>query len=102
MQYIPCNSALLAQETLFLTQKDTFLPKDLQKVRKSRQILICDKKNLYLGFKFSSGSKLFGGGLPVPPHNFCHPVVNIVKIPSPSASIVSIFDIVLFVSSTNL
>ena len=43
MQYIPCNSALLAQETLFLTQKGTFLPKDLQKVRKSRQILLCDK-----------------------------------------------------------
>ena len=38
MHYIPCNSALLAQETLFLTQKGTFLPKDLQKVRKSRQI----------------------------------------------------------------
>ena len=50
MQYIPCNSALLAQETLFLTQKGTFLPKDLQKVRKSRQSL-----------KFSSESKLFGG-----------------------------------------
>ena len=31
MQYIPCNSALLAQETLFLTQKGTFLTKDLQK-----------------------------------------------------------------------
>ena len=43
MQYIPCNSALLSQKTLFLTQKGTFLPKDLQKVRKSRQILICDK-----------------------------------------------------------
>ena len=43
MQYIPCNSALLAQETLFLTQKGTFLPKDLKKVRKSRQILIRDK-----------------------------------------------------------
>ena len=42
MQYIPCNSALLAQETL-LTQKGTFLPKDLQKVRKSRQIFIRDK-----------------------------------------------------------
>ena len=25
MQYIPCNSALLAQETLFLTQKGTFV-----------------------------------------------------------------------------
>ena len=36
MQYIPSNSALLAQETLLLTQKGTFLPKDLQKkVRKS-------------------------------------------------------------------
>ena len=43
MQYIPCNSALIAQETLFLTQKGTFLPEDLQKVRKSRQILIRDK-----------------------------------------------------------
>ena len=43
MQYVPCNCALLAQETLFLTQKGTFLPKDLQKVRKLRQILICDK-----------------------------------------------------------
>ena len=40
MQYIPCNSALLAQETLFLTQKGTFFA---QKVRKSRQILIRDK-----------------------------------------------------------
>ena len=43
MQYIPCNSALLAKETMFFTQKGTFLPKDLQKVRKSRQILIQDK-----------------------------------------------------------
>ena len=43
MQHIPCNSALLTQETLFLTQKGIFLPKDLQKVRKSRQILIRDK-----------------------------------------------------------
>ena len=43
MQYIPCNSALLAQEALFLPKKALFLPKDLQKVRKSRQILIRDK-----------------------------------------------------------
>ena len=43
MQYIPCNSGLIAQETLFLTQRGTFLPKDLQKGRKSRQILICTK-----------------------------------------------------------
>ena len=40
---IPCNSALLAQETLFLTQQGTFLPKDLQKVRKLRQIVFRDK-----------------------------------------------------------
>ena len=44
MQYAPCNSALLTQETLFLTQKGTFfLAKDLKKVRKLRQILICNK-----------------------------------------------------------
>ena len=43
MQYIPYNSALLAQE-LFLLKKALFMPKDLQKkVRKSRQILIRDK-----------------------------------------------------------
>ena len=29
MQYIPCNSALLAQETLFLTQKETFFWRSL-------------------------------------------------------------------------
>ena len=44
MQYIPCNSALLAKETLFMTQKGTFF----QKVRKSRQTLIRDKI-AYLG-----------------------------------------------------
>ena len=43
MQYIPRNSALLAQEKLFFTQKGTFLPKDLQNVRNSQQILIRDK-----------------------------------------------------------
>ena len=35
MKYIPCNSALLAQDTLFL-EKKTFFPKDIQKVRKTR------------------------------------------------------------------
>ena len=59
MQYIPCNSALLAQEALFLPKKALFMPKDLQKkVRKSRQNSICS------GLKFSSESKLFGGGHP--------------------------------------
>ena len=43
MQYIPCNSALFAQEALFLPKKALFLPKDLQKVRKSQKILIRDK-----------------------------------------------------------
>ena len=31
MQYIPCNSALLDQEALFLPKKALFMPKDLQK-----------------------------------------------------------------------
>ena len=44
MQYIPCNSTLLAQEALFLPKKALFMPKDLQKkVRKSQQIIIRDK-----------------------------------------------------------
>ena len=70
MQYIPCNSTLLAQETLFLTQKGTFLPKDLQKVRKLRQILIRDKM---FGLKIFVRIQTFRRGLPVPPQNFCHP-----------------------------
>ena len=62
MQYIPCNSALLAQKALFLTKKALFLSKDLQKVRKLRQILIRDKlvyvqdKNFRLSPKFSAGA----------------------------------------------
>ena len=44
MQYIQCKSALLAQETLFLTQKGTFFAqRSPKKVRRSRQILIRDK-----------------------------------------------------------
>ena len=31
MQYIPRNSALLAQEALFLPKKALFMPKDLKK-----------------------------------------------------------------------
>ena len=59
MQYIPCNSALLAQEALFLPKKALFMPKDLQKkVRKSRQFLIRDKI-AYVP--------------PVLPCNLCHP-----------------------------
>ena len=40
MQYVPCNSALLAQETLFLAHKSTFMSKVTQKVQKLRQILM--------------------------------------------------------------
>ena len=39
MQYMQCNSVLLAQETL-LHRKTRFLPKDFQKVRKSQKIII--------------------------------------------------------------
>ena len=56
MQCLPCNSALLAPETLFLTQKGTFFAQRSQKVRKSRQILICDKIAYVWGLKFSSES----------------------------------------------
>ena len=60
MQYIPCNSALLAQHTLF--QKSTFLPKVFQKVRKSRQILISRQSSVCWCLKFLYKSKLFGEG----------------------------------------
>ena len=61
MQYIPCNSALLAQETLFLTKKAFFLPKDLQKVRISRQILI-RHKIAYVRAKIFCPSPNFSAG----------------------------------------
>ena len=51
MQYIPCNSALPAQETLFFTRKTLFLPKVFQKVRKSRQILIFWQNNRAQNFR---------------------------------------------------
>ena len=70
MQYIPCNSAPLAQETLFLTPKALFLTKDFQKVLKSRQILILRQNSVCQGLEFSSVSKLCGE---VPSHNLCHP-----------------------------
>ena len=67
MQYIPCNSALLAQEALFLPKKALFLPKDLQKkVRKSRQILI-RHKIAYVQAKSFRLSPNFSAGAPVPP-----------------------------------
>ena len=64
MQYIPCNSAFLAHEILFLTthKKTLFLTKDFQKVRKSLQILILRQNSVFWGLKFLSESKLFGKG----------------------------------------
>ena len=47
MQCLPCNSALLAPETLFLTQKAPYLPKVFQNVRKSRQISISLQNSIY-------------------------------------------------------
>ena len=73
MQYIPCNSALLAQETLLLTQKGTFLPKDLQKVRESRQIFIREKQRMF-GLKIFVRVQTVRRVPPVLPCNFCHPV----------------------------
>ena len=71
LQYPPCNAAFLVQETLFLTQTNTFLPKDFQKVRKSRQILISPQN--MLGLKIFVGVQTFRRRPFLPSHNFCHP-----------------------------
>ena len=62
MQYIPCNSALLTKEKLFLTQKGPFF---VQNVRKSRQIFTCNK--IKFGLKIFARVQTFGGGPPRPP-----------------------------------
>ena len=62
MQYLPCNSALLAQETLFLTKKGTVFA---QRSPKSAQIatnLNLRQNSVCSGSKFLSQSKLFGEG----------------------------------------
>ena len=64
MQYIPCNSALLAQETLFLTQKGTFFAQRSPKSAKIATNLNSRQNSVHSGLKFSSESKLFGGGHP--------------------------------------
>ena len=63
MQYIPCNSALRAKKHCFWLKKALFfLARDLQKVRKLQQILICDKiayvqaKNFRPSPNFSAGA----------------------------------------------
>ena len=66
MQYIPCNCALLAQKTLFLTQKGTFLPKDLQKVRKSRKILIRIKIAYVRALNFRPSPNFLAGATRAP------------------------------------
>ena len=59
VQYILRNSALVAQETLFLTPKGTFF--DLQKVRKWRQILIRDKRAYVLALNFRPSPNFWAG-----------------------------------------
>ena len=67
MQYIPCNSALLAQEALFLPKKALFMPKDLQKkVRKSWQILIRDKIAYVRAWNFRLSPKFLAGATRAP------------------------------------
>ena len=73
MQYLPCNSALLVQETLFLRRKkNTFIcPKiSKKKVRKSQQISI-SRQNM-LGLKIFVRDQTFRQRPFVPLHNFCH------------------------------
>ena len=75
MQYIPCNSTLLAQETLLLTQKALFLAKVFPKVRETRRILILRQKKRMLGLKKLVQIQTFRRRPFVPSHNFCHPAV---------------------------
>ena len=64
MQYIPCNSALLAQEILFLTQKGTFFAQRSPKSALIATNLNSRQNSVCSGLKFSSKSKLFGGAPP--------------------------------------
>ena len=63
---MPCNSALLAQETLSLTQKGTFLPKDLQKVRKSTTNLNSRQNSVCSGLKFRPSPNFLAGATRAP------------------------------------
>ena len=65
----------LPKKHCFLLQNAPFLPKDLQKVRKSRQILLCDKIAYNWAQNFRP-SPNFSAGPPMPPHNFCHPAIH--------------------------
>ena len=71
MQYIPWNTAHLAQETLFLTKKSTsFCPKTTQKCKIATNLNIATKKHI-LGLKFFFRIQTFRWRPFV--HNFCHP-----------------------------
>ena len=70
MQYIPCNSALFAQETLFLTQKALFLSEDFKKC------VNCNKsyyRHKIAYVKIFVRIQTFGRRPFMPSHNFCHP-----------------------------
>ena len=54
MQYIPCNSALLAQEALFLPKKTLFLPKYLKKSALIATNLNSWQNSVCSGLKFSN------------------------------------------------
>ena len=71
MQYIPCNGALLAQETLFLTQKGTFFAQRSPKSVKIATNLNLRQNSVCSGLKFSSKSKLFSG---------CHPCSSATSV----------------------
>ena len=79
MQYIPCNSALLAQETLFLTQKGTFFAQRSPKSAYIATNLNSRQNSVCSGLKFSSESKLFGGGLLCPRTTFATLSASVVS-----------------------
>ena len=57
IQYALCNSALLVQDTLFLTTKSIFLPKFFQKVHKFRKIFISQQNSVCQGLLWSTKSE---------------------------------------------
>ena len=77
MQYIPWNTAHLAQETLFLTKKSTsFCPKTPQKCKIATNLNIATKKHI-LGLKIFFRIQTFRWRPFV--HNFCHPGTQLQK-----------------------
>ena len=87
MQYIPCNSALLAQEALLLPKKALLCPKISKKSAYIATNLNSRQNSVCLGLKFSSESKLFGG---------CHPCYR-----ATSATLMTMMMVVLVVVVNN-